>query len=131
LRTTWGEETRTPTRTPRLGKVKEATRRESPRTGRLTPAVRGRRSLMLQLPDHVGFTTTVVAIRVRIANSLTRSYPRRKLLSFKDLGPAVVLLLLPVLKRGEREVRRGEREGVHRILAPKKVTRKREKQRDR
>jgi hypothetical protein len=86
---------------------------------------------MLQLLDLVGFTTMVVAIRARIAGSLTRSYPRRRLLSFRSLGRVAVLLLLPILRKGEREVRRAEREGVHRTLAPKKETRKREKQRDR
>ena len=85
---------------------------------------------MLLLPDLVGFTTMVVAIRVRIASTLTKSYPRRKLLSFKSLGHAAVPLLLPTLRKGAREVRKVARGGVHRILAVKKVTRRREKQRD-
>jgi hypothetical protein len=94
------------------------------------PAVRGRRSLMLQLLDLVGFTTMVVAIRVRIASTLTRSYPRRKLLSFKSLGHAAVPLPLPILRNGVREVRKVARGGVHRIPIAEKAIRRREKQRD-
>jgi hypothetical protein len=127
---TWGEGIRTSTRTPRPEKAKVATRKGIPRTSRLTPAVRGRRSLMLHPLDLVGFTTMVVAIRVRIASTLTRSYQRRKLLSFKSLGHAAVLLLLPILKREVREVRKVARGGVHRIPIAKKAIRRREKQRD-